>query len=248
MLPLTPKLPLSLHLLSLIALSSVLIYPSKASADRRAYVWTYEYMTMPQGELELENYFDFRSPDWGNMSTSSWIHQVELEYGITDYWDLALYQVFSQNDTESYKYSRMKVRTRYRLFEAGLFIVDPLLYLEYQRPSNTSKPNLLEGKLVLARDFEQFNLATNFILEKELVAGSEWETGYALGGNYQFTPAFEAGLEITGNFDSGSQNQTHLGPTVSFASPKFFISAGALWGANDRSDDFRVRYILGLEL
>lgn len=217
-------------------------------ADRRAYVWTYEYLTMSRGELEFENYLDFKSPDWGNKSKSSWVHQIELEYGITDHWDMAFYQVFSQSNSGSYKYDQMKLRTRYRLFETGLFVVDPLLYLEYKRPSDASAPHVLEGKLVLARDMQQFNLSTNFILEKELVRSSDWEKEYAVGANYQIVPAFKAGVEAIGNFESGDENEILVGPTVSFAAEKFFISAGALWGLNVQSDDFRFRYILGIEL
>jgi len=232
----------------LMAMLVLLFLTGPTMADRRAYVWTYEYLTMPRGGLELENYLDFKAPDWGDKSTSEWLHQIELEHGITDYWDVALYQVFTQNNTDGYKYDQMKIRTRYRFFEAGLFIVDPLLYLEYKRPANASDPNVLEGKVILARDIEQFNFAGNFILERELVSGAEWETEYALGGNYQFVPAFKAGVEALGNFESGKEHKILLGPTVSFAAEKFFISAGAVWGLNQKSDDFRFRYILGIEL
>jgi hypothetical protein len=205
-------------------------------------------MTMPKGELELEYYLDYRSPDWGNKSISRWTHQIELEYGITDHFDAALYQVFVQDNADGYKYDEMKLRMRYRLFEAGLFVVDPLLYLEYKRPSNSSDPNELEGKLILARDFDQFNLAGNFILERELVSGAEWETEYAIGAGYEIVPAFKAGAEAIGNFKSGDENEILVGPTVSFAAEKFFITIGTLWGLNIQSDDFRLRYILGIEL
>ena len=176
------------------------------------------------------------------------MHQLELEYGITDHWDMALYQVFSQNNSDGYKYDQMKLRARFRFFEAGLLVVDPLLYLEYKRPAQASEPNELEGKLILARDFDQFNLAGNFIIERELVSGAEWATEYAVGVNYQFVPAFKAGIEAIGNFESAQDNEALAGPTVSFAAEKFFLSAGALWGLNKQSDDFRLRYILGIEL
>ena len=219
-----------------------------ALADRRAYVWTYEYLTMPRGELELENYLDYRAPDWGDKSTSRWTHQIELEYGITDQWDVALYQVFSQNNADGYKYDQMKLRTRYRFFEAGLFMVDPLLYLEYKRPANASDPNVLEGKVILARNISQFNVAGNFIIERELVSGAEWETEYALGANYGISEIFKGGIEAAGNFKSGDENEISLGPTIAFKSNKFSFSTGVLWGLNANSDDFRFRYILGLEL
>jgi len=217
-------------------------------ADHRTYVWTYEYLTMPKGELELENYLDYKAPDWGDKSTSQWTHQLELEYGIIDHWDVALYQVFSQNNADGYKYDQMKFRMRYRFFETGLFMVDPLLYLEYKRPANASDPNVLEGKVILARNISQFNVAGNFIIERELVAGAEWETEYALGANYGISEIFKGGIETAGNFKSGDENEISLGPTIAFKSNKFSLSTGVLWGLNANSDDFRFRYILGLEL
>jgi len=232
----------------LTGISLFILLSNLALADRRAYVWTYEYQTMPKGELELEYYLDYRAPDWGNKSISKWTHQIELEYGIANHFDFALYQVFVQNSTDGYKYDEMKVRMRYRLFEVGLFVVDPLLYLEYKRPANASEPNELEGKLILARDFDQFNLAGNFIIERGLVAGAKWVTEYALGANYQFVPAFKFGIEAIGNFESAPDNEALLGPTASFAADKFFLTLGALWGVNEQSDDFRLRYILGIEL
>ncbi|MHC4542491.1 MAG: hypothetical protein ACYS74_22350, partial [Planctomycetota bacterium] len=36
---------------------------SLAYADRRGYVWTYEYMTMPEGASELEYYLTTKVPD-----------------------------------------------------------------------------------------------------------------------------------------------------------------------------------------
>ncbi len=198
--------------------------------------------------MELENFLDYRAPDWGDKQGSSWKHQLELEYGITGHWDMGLYQVFSQSNSSGFKYEEMKIETRYRLSESGLWAVNPLIYLEYKRPANASEPNELEGKLILARDFNRFNAAGNFVIEKKLISGSEWETEYALGANYHLVPSLKTGIEVIGNFESAQNNEALLGPTVSFAAEKFFLAAGALWGLNKQSDDFRLRYILGIEL
>ncbi len=237
-------------LIKLVSLLSLFIFLLSSSvwADRRSYVWTYEYMITHKGELELENYLDFEAPNWNDKSTSSWTNQIELEYGITKSWDIALYQVFSQANSGSYKFNQMKLRTRYRLFEAGRYPINPLIYLEYKRPSNPSAPSALEGKLVLAKDIEQLNLSSNIILEKELSSGSDWETEYTVGGSYHFLSAFKAGAELIGNFESGNKNFINLGPTVSLADEKFFMTVGVLWGLSRQSDDFRFRYILGFEL
>ncbi len=237
-----------LRRVSFLFLIFILLSFSSIWADRKSYVWTYEYQTTPRGELELENYLDFEAPRWGDQSSSSWKNQIELEYGITHSWDVALYQVFSQTSSGPYKFSQMKLRTRYGLGKAGIFPIDPVLYFEFKRPVETSAASVLEGKLILAKDLNKFNLAGNFTLEKELVSGTTWEKEYSWGSSYQFVPAFKAGMEMTGNFESKDQNRAELGPTFSFEGKKFFITTGMLWGLNNSSNDFRFRYILGLEL
>src|SRR3990170_1904243 len=87
-------------------------------ADRRSYVWTYEYLTMPKGETELEYYLDFKEKELNDKTTSAWKHQLEIEHGLTDRWDMSIYQVFSQENGEPLKYEELKLRTRYRLSKA----------------------------------------------------------------------------------------------------------------------------------
>jgi len=229
-------------------LISIFLTFSDSPADDKSFVWTYEYITTSPGELEMENYLDFKAPEWSNKSSSAWFHQIELEYGITKGWDVALYQVFSQTNSEGYKFNQMKLRTRIKFFSEEKFVANPMLYLEYKRPSNISAPNEIEGKLILARELSKLYVVGNFILEKELISSSEWEKGYALGVSYQILPAVKSGMETVGNFESGPVNQIHWGPTFSFEAKKFFMALGALWGANSQSDDFRFRYILGFDL
>lgn len=236
-------LKLCIFVLGLITLSF-----SGPQADDKSFVWTYEYITTSQGELELENYLDFKAPRWSDKSTAAWFHQIELEYGITKSWDVALYQVFSQTNSEGYKFNQMKLRTRIKFLGEEKLLVNPMLYLEYKRPSNISAPNEIEGKLILAKEVKKLNLVGNFILEKKLISNSEWEKGYALGVSYRILAAVKGGMEIVGNFESGLANQFQLGPTFSFAAKNFFMAVGALWGANNQSDDLRFRYILGFDL
>ena len=47
------KIILSSLIMSIV---SVLFLSGKAFADRRSYVWTYEYQTMPKGHAEIEYY------------------------------------------------------------------------------------------------------------------------------------------------------------------------------------------------
>jgi len=92
-----------------------------ANADRRGYVWTYEYMTMPKGQAELEYYLTHNVTDFHKYSgKNTWEHQAELEYGLTDHWDIAIYQRWLQTNTsaqDEFEYAGTKLRTRYRFGE-----------------------------------------------------------------------------------------------------------------------------------
>src|SRR4030042_381529 len=74
---------------------------NSASADRRSYVWTYEYMTMPRGTKEIEYYLTTKIPQDQNAEINNMEHQLEFEYGISDHWDIALYQQLLNNNRDS---------------------------------------------------------------------------------------------------------------------------------------------------
>ena len=99
-------------------LAGVLLAPA-ARADRRTLIRAYEYMTQPKDNLELEIWNDVAAPADGGFDAASTVHRIELEYGLTDHWDLALYHVFAQSPGESFKFDSWRVENRYRLAEKG---------------------------------------------------------------------------------------------------------------------------------
>lgn len=220
-------------------------FAATSHADRRSYVWTYEYATMPQGIAEAEYYLTAKIPDAGVRKASAWQHQVEIEYGLTENWDVSMYQQWEQSyktNSASFKYDGFKMRTRYKLFKAGEFIVDPLLYAEYIRKADLSQPDVLEGKLVLARDIGEFNAAYNQIMKVELSGDGDTEHEYAAGVSRDLCPGFKAGVEAKGNY---SEDKHALGPTVSIETAGFWASLGAAFGLNEDTDDVQSRMIAG---
>lgn len=219
-------------------------------ADARGYVWTYEYQTMPKGMSELEYYFTSSVPKLEKSNVNTLIQQVELEYGITKHWDVAMYQMYKINNKESEtdsRYDGFKIRTRYRFGEKGQFIVDPLIYLEYIRDPDFHKPNVIEGKLVLAKDIGGLNISYNQIFERNLKNRGKTEPEYAVGVNYRIMSTLRLGIESKGSY---SERETAVGPTLSWSGPLFgkrlFVSLGAAWGANRRTDDVQARMIAGV--
>lgn len=233
-------------ILILMIILSVLNITLNAHADWRKYVWTYEYMTMRKGSFELETYLTTEVPNLNKSNVNTFKPLVELEYGITDRWDIAMYQQFKvsnkkeETDTE---YDGFKLRTRYRIGEKNQFILDPLLYLEYIREEELSKPNILEAKLVLAKDIGRYNISYNQIVKQELDNRGETENEYAFGAGYSFSNRLKLDLESKGNY---TKEKYYLGPSVSFASRKFWAAFGILRGMNNRSDDLQTRLIIGI--
>ncbi len=232
--------------LSFATLLLFLVFAQTANADRRGYVWTYEYMTMPRGQGELEYYLTTKVPDMHKYDdNNTWEHQAELEYGLTDYWDISVYQRWQQTNTstdDKFEYTGTKLRTRYRIGEKGMYPVDTLLYMEYKRPDSSSAPEAFEGKLVLSKDIDRFNISYNQVIEAKIDNNSEIEHEYAAGLNYELNPTLKLAIESTGNL---TEDKYYIGPTISWLHPRFWVGMGVLRGLNDRSDDLRARLIMG---
>lgn len=212
-----------------------------ANADQRSYVWTYEYLTLNKGSTEFEYYLTSKTTDDSRSGDTDYQHQLELEYGITDRWDIALYQVLTQADGESLKYGGFKVRTRYRFGERGEFFVDPLVYLEYQ--SKVDDADVFEGKVILSKDIGQLNISYNQIIETEIDGDGEVEHGYAFGVSYPIHPAVSIAVESKGNYTEGTYA---IGPTLSWAGGRIWANIGLLFGINDKTPDMQARFIIGI--
>lgn len=216
-------------------------------ADTRSYVWTYEYMTMPKGMWEVEYYLTTEVPNINRSNINTLKQWLELEYGITNNWDVTIYQMWKfknkrfENDSE---YEGFKIRARYRIGNKGQFFVDPLIYIEYIRDAtNWHKPNIGEIKLILAKDIDKLNVSYNQILKVPLESEGLAEWGYAIGASYAFNNYFRFGLESKGNY---TKDKHAFGPTLSFVGKKFWISLGTAFGLNKKTDDFQTRMIVGI--
>lgn len=216
-------------------------------ADRRKYVWTYQYATIAPDASELEFYQTTRL-----AASNKWEYRIELEHGLTPKWDLSIYQIFAQNENDNLKWDAFQIRTRYRLAEPGRFPLDPLLYLEYNRKTDLKLPNKAEVKLVLSRDFDRLNLAINPLYEIFWAPGEpKHEVGLDIGISTELSYRLSVGVESVTRMefaDSDTETASYFGPTISLASGEVFYSVGYVWGLTDESDDARVRLLLGVGL
>ncbi len=224
--------------------------PSRA--DRRTMIRAYEYQTQPKDNLEFELWNTVEAPR-SSFADSLLVQRAELEYGLTDHWDLALYHVFAQSPGESFKFDSWRVETRYRLFEKNVLPVDVVLYFEVERPATFTEPWEIEEKLILEKDFGRFALVGNIVAEQKpghANQGYAWE--FDLGARYELVPQLRVGAEfwtLRETANGVTEAQYFLGPSVSWATSKFWLQLGAGFGLGDESSGATfVRSVLGINL
>ena len=222
------------------------LFPCSVMADQRSYVWTYEYLTVPRGEAELESYFTISAPDKDNLKGHTTTeHRLELEIGMTERFDFAIYQIFSQAPEEGLEYDGFQLRARYRIGEKGKYFVDPLIYLEYKGVPDFAE-HALEAKLILAKDIGHFNIALNPILEVEFGDENKIEPEYALGMNYRINNLFSLGIEAKGSADGH-----YVGPVIAHGKGRFWVSLGSAFNVGSVEEgkpEFQMRMLLGIGL
>jgi hypothetical protein len=240
--------------------------PRAAHADRRAYGETYEAVTAPKGELDVElwsTYARLGEID-GGPAARGVREMVELEYGITDRWDVAVYNMFDVTsgaaaDRTDSGYAGFKLETRYRPSQRGEWFVDPVLYFELQDRLRGDAAQSYELKLILAKDLGRVNLALNVALEEERTTEPAWNTEveYAYGTSYELTPAWKLGGEVFGKAEKGDpggvENRTWIGPAISWATGAggamkgLWVTAAGGVGLQSDADSVYGRLIVGLQ-
>jgi hypothetical protein len=244
---------------SALTLAALVAAPGTAHADRRSFTRTYEYMTMPEGETELEIYSTQSRSSFDSDSPQEFNLQLEIEHGITRRWDISLYHVFEQSsgpaleDNTAFHFSELKLRTRYRFSERGELPVDILAYAEAIKVFGASVYEA-ELKAILARDFGRTTVAVNAIGAVEFggdVEETELELGYAAGVTYELNPRWKFGAESWGaaGTDELGDMAVYAGPAISWApGQSMWVSGTAGFGITDTADDATVRVLIGLHL
>ena len=224
---------------------TILFIISFSLADQRHFVWTYEYKTVSRGEAEFEHYYTTSYPNASDLAVSTKTgHQLELEIGMNQRFDFAVYHQFEQQ--ESFTYKGYKLRLRYRIGEKNQYFLDPLLYLEYHGKPDFSEHGI-ESKLILAKETEKMIASFNPVLEIEIEDGeNEIETEYAAGLTYKLNKLFHAGIEF-----KGSKNGHYWGPTISHGTHDIWVSLGsaiAVGTVKEGNPEVEIRMIMGVGL
>ena len=225
-----------------------------AAAGERPYFLTYDHTMEEPGNLEVEASGLAGSPQGGNGFVSG---LTEFEYGAKGWWTTEFYLDGQTTANESTIFTGYRWENRFRMLMHE-HLVNPVLYVEYEDinaadktlkevvgfdsqydglvPNNIARADHkreLETKLILSSNLNGWNLAGNFIAEKNL-AGGGWEFGYAaavsrplslLASAQECTLCrenFQAGVEFYGGLGTVDKLTVHgtsqyIAPVISWA-------------------------------
>jgi len=226
------------------------VFPGTSAANPHPLPYSYPYQTLPKGRVEVEEIADLvpmrvtREKADGTRDAVTAVRsqlQTELEIGVLDRLEFALYFSFHQSataDTPAMRFDGLKQRLRYRFAEEGDLPVDIGVYLEVAELYNEIE---IEEKLLLSRRFGYLTTVCNLWVEQEYYFQTqEWKHIYnpTLGAVYELSPNLMLGLEYwaRGRFnqaegdqetsDSPSGARHYLGPTVLLQSGEAWWSTG----------------------
>lgn len=233
-------------------MGSLLFLAAPARATPRPLPFSYPYMTLSKGNLELEVYSDVNpvrvladpaNPQAGNIWAPAYRLQNEFEYGLTDHVELGFYQVFEATPLDggdnSLGFDGLKWRVRTRLAEAGQWPVDVSLYFELETMHDELS---FEGKVNLERRFGPVRWLANLWAEEQIKRpldttahgrGAEFIINPTTGFTFEVTPTFQPGIEYwaRGNLaPKGATAQDRNNDKVQhFLGPTAHLNFGKLW-------------------
>jgi len=220
------------HFLSFLVLLCFLM--PAADGEEAPYFVTYDHQLEEPGNLEIATSTTMGVPRAGEKFYFA--PYVEFEYGVAGRWTSELYLEGQSTWNDSTIFTGWRLENRFRPLKREHWI-NPVLYLEYEnlnegsriqkeivgnapalRESNSelrqTHAHELETKLILSSNIHDWNIAENFIVEKNLSAEEGFEFGYALGlyrplatlasgANCRFCREnFSAGMELYGGLGS----------------------------------------------
>lgn len=227
-----------------------------AEAHLRDFIFSQDYYTAKRGEFEIELYNDMNLPEADNDDSYNSKHQIEFEYGVTNHFQLAYYEVYTWNRRDDWERDEFKLEAKLRLAEAGQWPVDVALYTEYKNPNGRRETSSdeVENKLILHKDVGPVSLVFNAICERAINAHSEWELEYTAGASYALTPRTRLGLEVrqglgtTDEFLFDGSTTFLVMPTIATTiTPHIRLLAGPAFGMTRSSNDVQLRSILEVE-
>ena len=227
-----------------------------AEAHVRDYLVNQPYDTTERGEFEVGFWNDMNFAEADNSGSYSSKHQLELEYGVTDHFQLAYYEVYTWDRAEDWERDEFKIEMKYRFAEVGQWPVDLALYTEYKNPDGRRQGHSdeLENKVILSKDLGRWNVTGNFVFEKKINAGSHWAYAYTAGVSYGLTPRTRVGIEVkqglgdSKDFDFSANQKLYVVPGIyTNLTPHLRVLVGPAFGLTRASDDLQLHSLVEVE-
>src|SRR5579883_2714320 len=121
---------------------------------------------------------------------------VELNYGLTDKIDVAVYTDLERANGEAVEYAGSRVRARGALWDQGRFPVDVGWYVEAEMPHDNPAELEFDFRTLFSRDFGRFTVDLNPAFELPTVASERrtFEFDYAARIYWRLWRALEPGV------------------------------------------------------
>lgn len=173
----------------------LLSFRGTASAYRDDYLnETIVYRTVDRGTTEFENWFDLEQP---RSESKLFRYDLTLEHGVTDHFMLsALIALDTAHD--GFNYERSRIEARYRFGEENPDGISVAASLELEDDQLERSDDLI-ARVVLNRDFKDFNVTLNLLPQVEVRGHQGHAFGYAIGLRYGQKEPVRYGIEIQEN-------------------------------------------------
>ncbi|HYT65770.1 MAG TPA: hypothetical protein VEL51_05090 [Vicinamibacterales bacterium] len=253
---------------------------SVASAQERPYFVTYDHYLEERRSLEIAVATTTGVPKRDQHKyTAPWL---ELEYGVTGWWTSELYLEGVTTRGDGHAFTGWRFENRFRPLKSE-HRLNPVLYVEYENINEASRiqkeivgagsvefepidelkeehAHELEGKLILSSAVRGWNIAENFIMEKNLSESEGVEFGYAVGVSRMLgslargsscrfcAENFIVGAELYGGLGSTeefarAEQRHYLAPAVAWRlGDRTSVKASAGFGLTEASDRYLVRF------
>ncbi len=223
--------------------TSVLVLP--ALADERHFTYVYEPETLPQGDMEFENWVTLgsqRNSYVGQDNYNHWDLRQELEYGVSDRYSLAFYlnessesyrDPLTQADVSSFAFEGVSLENRYMILNPADQIVGLTGYLESRYSGDEAE---VEVKIILGQRFGLWKWAVNLgtslewednLSQREGVVEGSVGLARELGRNWSL------GLELVSNsilpeYRTWENSALFLGPVIAYHQEKWWAALTVL--------------------
>jgi hypothetical protein len=227
-----------------------------ASAQQNPYFVTYDHIMEEPGNLEIntQTTIGVQKHDLPTFIAPL----LELEYGAKGWWSTSLYLEGAAQANDTAVFTGFRLENRFRPLKSE-HVINPILYFEYENVNEASKlrkeivghaePEFesladlkhetareIETKLILSSNVRGWNIAENFIVEKNLSAPESPEFGYALAVSRPLA-SLASGKDCSfcrENFKAGLELYGGLGDTDNFGTSHTaqYIAPGLVWQMN----------------